>query len=69
MGHGTRERYGYSREMENESFVVGELSKLWNAATSATTRDLEERDTKIERLEAQVDELSMFLRRFPRHLR
>jgi hypothetical protein len=57
MGHGGRERYGYSREMENESYVVGELSKLWNANVATTTRDLEERDAKIRQLETQVQEI------------
>jgi hypothetical protein len=61
MGHGIREAYGYSREMENESHVVGELSKLWNASTSATTRDLEERDARIERLETRLTEARTFL--------
>ena len=40
MGHGGRERYGYSRETTDEAYVVSELSKLWNATTPVTTEEL-----------------------------
>lgn len=58
MGHGAgSEKYGYARQVEDESYVAGELSKLWSAATSATSRDLEERDAKIEELHKHLAQL------------
>jgi len=69
MGHGTRESYGYSREMKNESYVVGELSKLWNASTSATSRDLEERDARIRKLEEEIAEQARVLKEAVEHFK
>jgi hypothetical protein len=36
---------------------------LWNAATSATTRDLEERDSRIRKLEEEMAEHDALLKR------
>jgi hypothetical protein len=65
MGHGGRERYGYSRETTDETYVVSELSKLWNATTPVTTEELLARDDKMAKvseiartyLEARIREL------------
>ena len=61
MGHGGRERYGYSRETTDETYVASELSKLWNAVIPVTLNELESRDRKIEALEKQVRGMAMQL--------
>jgi hypothetical protein len=56
MGHGSRDVHGYSRETEDEAYIVKELSKLWNGAKSVTTTDLVERDADLRRtIRAEID--------------
>lgn len=57
-GHGAGDKYGYSREVLNEKYVIGELRKLQGPSVKdleAENRDLKER---LERLEErhEVDE-------------
>jgi integrase len=54
MGHGSREKYGYSRETTDETYVVSELSKLWTATTPVTTEELLARDERM----AKVSEIA-----------
>ena len=57
MGHGSRDVHGYSRETEDESYIVNELSKLWNATVPVTTAELVDRDKRIATLEQVVADL------------
>jgi hypothetical protein len=57
MGHGSRDVHGYSRETEDESYLVNELSKLWNATVPVTTAELVDRDKRIATLEQVVADL------------
>jgi integrase len=58
MGHGGRERYGNSRETTNETYVVSELSKLWNATTPVTSAEIESlRSIVTGTLQDQIREL------------
>jgi integrase len=44
----------YQRMQQDERWVIAEFWKAWATQETATTRDLEERDTKIEQLEAEL---------------
>jgi len=48
-GHGAGDKYGYSREVLNEAFMVKELRKLWEPATVSKE--------EVDRLKSLVDEL------------
>jgi integrase len=56
MGHGAGDKFGYSREVLDETYVARELSKLWNriGQQTATTHNLKE---QISLLQEQVKEL------------
>lgn len=57
MGHGSRDKYGYSRETTDESYVADELSKLWKTTEVVTATELADRDRRIAQLEAQIEDL------------
>jgi integrase len=48
-GHGAGDKYGYSREVLNEEYVVKELRKLWEPATVSKE--------EVDRLKSEMDEL------------
>ena len=48
-GHGAGDKYGYSREVLNEAFMVKELRKLWEPATVSKE--------EVDRLKSEVEEL------------
>jgi hypothetical protein len=53
-GHGGGDKYGYSREVLNEEYVVKELRKLWEPAT-VRKEEVEELRTKLARLEEKEE--------------
>ncbi|MGA8858054.1 MAG: hypothetical protein WB643_12935, partial [Candidatus Bathyarchaeia archaeon] len=55
-GHGAGDKYGYSREVLNEDYVVKELRKLW-APTIVTKDALDQRDKTIEQLQTELNAL------------
>ena len=57
MGHGPGDKYGYSREVQDETYVAGELSKLWKGAVAVTEDQLATRDQEIATLRAEVERL------------
>jgi chromosome segregation ATPase len=57
MGHGSQDAYGYSREVQDESYVASELSKLWKASIVVTSDQLEERDRQIQQLRKELNEI------------
>jgi len=54
MGHGSRDVHGYSRETEDETFLVSELSKLWNQNTVVSAESLNAAKTELADLRALV---------------
>jgi hypothetical protein len=52
-GHGSGDKYGYSREVLNEEYVVKELRKLWEPATVSK----EEVDQLKNQMQAQITQL------------
>jgi len=52
MGHGPGDKYGYSREVQDETYVASELSKLWKGVTPVTTAEFNER---IRELQEQLE--------------
>lgn len=61
MGHGSRDRYGYSREMSDESYVTAELSKLWKQSTPITGEELSRAEEKIKELDGKIRGLQLLL--------
>jgi hypothetical protein len=53
-GHGGGDKYGYSREVLNEEYVVKELRKLWEHTKPATESDLKQLNDKYETLRQYV---------------
>lgn len=58
MGHGPGDKYGYSREVQDETYVASELAKLWKGTVPITATELDERDKRIAELERQVQDLT-----------
>lgn len=64
-GHGAGDKYGYSREVLNEEYVVKELRKLQKP--TLTEDDLQARDQRIQELESRLKEMETRLAREGRY--
>jgi hypothetical protein len=51
MGHGGGDKYGYSREVLNETYMVRELRKLWEQTKPASETEVKGLQEQIKRLQ------------------
>jgi integrase len=66
MGHGSRDKYGYSREMSDESYVATEISKLWTQSVPVTGEELSRAEERIKQQEERIRQLEERLQAPPR---